>query len=168
MTRLCIGAAALAVICATPALACSDIATSTVKLSGCVDDIWQAGDGGKGPVEYSYQTADQNFVLQIITETAAYNDKDLESGILGNAISAAGKPENVKLIGRRSETVDGKTFNELEYTISDGTFTITYQNLYYSEPGFGTVQILVYSTPDMATQAAFRQGQFAASLKLGS
>jgi hypothetical protein len=82
--------------------------------------------------------------------------------------AAGGNKDNVKLINQRTETVDGKAVGEVEYSLTDGKFTITYQNVYYSAPGFGTVQILVYSTPEMATQAAFKQGQFVSTVKLGS
>jgi hypothetical protein len=160
--------AGFALLSVAPALACTDIATKAVKLTGCVDEQWQAqAEAGKGALEYSYLTADQNFALQVITEATAFTSQQLQDGILNNAISAAGSKDNVKLINSRTETVDGKPFNELEYTVSNGKYTLTYQNLYYSAEGFGTVQILAFSTPEMATQAAFRQGQFASTVKLG-
>ena len=39
-----IGAAA-ALLVAAPALACADISSKTVKLTGCVDEEWVAGQG---------------------------------------------------------------------------------------------------------------------------
>lgn len=170
MLRPLLAGATLALLVAAPAFACTDISTKTVKLTGCVDDQWQAQAGEvQGAVEYAFLTEDQNFGLQVITETAVLPPDKLIDGILGNAVSAAGgNKDNVKLVSQRTETVDGKAVGEVEYSLTDGKFTITYQNLYYSAPGFGTVQILVYSTPEMATQAAFKQGQFVATVKLGS
>ena len=41
---LIIGAAA-ALLLAAPAMACTDISSKTVKLTGCVDDEWKACTG---------------------------------------------------------------------------------------------------------------------------
>jgi hypothetical protein len=160
--------AGLALLAAAPAFACTDISSKAVKLTGCVDDQWQAQTvAAGGALEFAYLTADQNFGLQVLTEAGAVSAQQLQDGIMNNAVTAAGSKDNVKLINSRVETVNGKAFNELEYSVTDGKFTITYQNLYYSAPDVGTIQILAYSTPEMASQAAFKQGQFAATLKVG-
>ena len=167
MLKSLIIGAGVTLLFAAPALACTDITSKTVKLTGCVDDQWQA-QAGQGAQEFSYLTADQNFALQLVTETAVLPATGLHDAIIANAKSAVkDNPDGVKVVSERVETIDGKPFNELEYTVSDGTNTLTYQNLYYSAPGYGTVQILVLSTPDSATAAAFKEGQFAATVKVG-
>jgi hypothetical protein len=160
-------AGGLALALATPALACTSISSATLKLTGCVDEQWQAQQGS-GAVEFSYVTADQNFLLQVITETAVLNAQQLHDAIIANAVAAVqNNKDNVKEISARTENIDGKPFNLLEYTLTDGKTTVDYQNFYYSQPGYGTVQILVLSTPEDATAAAFKVGQFAGTVKLG-
>ncbi|MEP7241243.1 MAG: hypothetical protein ABI697_10195 [Devosia sp.] len=166
LKSLTIIGAGLALGVASPAFACADITSKNVKLTACVDEQWAAQAAESGPVEFSYSTADQNFALQVVTEETVLNAQQLHDAILANAATAVGK-ENVKLIGERVEAIDGKAFNQLEYTLTDGTTTITYQNLYYSAPGFGAVQITALSVPEAATSAAFKLGQFAATVKIG-
>jgi hypothetical protein len=159
--------AAVALCFAAPALACTDISSKTIKLTGCVDDGWQAQDAS-GAVEFSYQTSDQNYALQVVTETEALAAQELHDALIANAVAAVGNKDNVKELGERVENIDGKPFNVLEYQLTDGTNTVIYQNAFYSQPGFGTVQIVMISSPDMANAAAFKEGQFAATVKLGS
>jgi hypothetical protein len=152
---------------AAPALACTEISSATLKLTGCVDVQWQKQESS-GAIEFSYLTADQNFALQVITETAVLNAQQLHDAIIANAVAAVNNvKENVKEISARTENIDGKPFNLLEYTLTDGTTTIDYQNFYYSQPGYGTVQILVLSTPQDATAAGFKAGLFAGTVKVG-
>lgn len=166
LKSLVIGAG-LALAVAAPAFACVPISSATLKLSGCVDEQWQA-QPGNGAIEFYFLTADQNFGLQVITETAVLNAQQLHDAIIANAVSAVkGDQSKVKEVSARTENIDGKPFNLLEYTLTDGTNTIDYQNFYYSQPGFGTVQILVLSTPQDATAAAYKVGQFAGTVKLG-
>jgi hypothetical protein len=168
MLRPLVIGAGLALAFAAPALACTEISSATVKLTGCVDEQWQA-QAASGAIEFNYLTADQNFALRVITETAVLNAQQLHDAIMANAVSAmSGDASKVKEVSARVENIDGKPFNLLEYTLTDGTNTLDYQNFYYSQPGFGTVQILVLSAPQDATAAANKVGQFAGTVKLGS
>jgi hypothetical protein len=160
-------AVAATLLFAVPALACTEISSKKVKLTGCVDDQWVAAEPGD-VLEFSYLTSDQNFALQIVTESEVLAAQTLHDAILANAAAAVGnKPENVKVVSQRTENIDGKPFNLLEYTLTDGTNTLTYQNFFYSQPGFGTVQILVLSTAADVSAAGFKAGQFAGTVKLG-
>lgn len=133
MKAFAIGTAA-ALLFAAPVLACTDISSKNVKLTGCVDDQWVAAEPN-AVLEFSYLTADQNFALQVVTESEVLAAQTLHDAILANAAAAVGnKPENVKVVSQRTENIDGKPFNLLEYTLTDGTNTLTYQNFYYSQP----------------------------------
>jgi len=161
-----IGAAA-ALLVAAPAFACTNISSATVKLTGCVDTEWVAGQG-TGAQEFVYATADQNFGLQVITETGVVAAQAFHDAIISNAVAAIqGKPEDVKVVSERVENIDGKPFNVLEYTIPNSGHPVLFQNFYYSQPGFGSVQILGYSLEADGTTAAYKTGVFASTVKLG-
>ena len=162
-----IGAAA-ALLVAAPAFACSDISSKTLKLTGCVDEEWVAGEG-KGAQEFVYTTADQNYGLQVITETGVVAAQAFHDAILNNAVTAIkGKPEDVKVISERVENIDGKPFNVLEYTIPNDGNPVLFQNFYYSQPGVGSIQILGYSLETDGNAAAYKTGVFASTVKLGN
>ena len=166
MFRSIIVSAGVALCFVAPALACTDISSKTVKLTACIDESWQAQTPSDA-LEFSYLTADQNFGLQIITETDVLPAQTLHDALIANAVSAAGSKDNVKEIGERVENIDGKVFNILEYQLTDGKTTLTYQNAFVSQPGLGSVQLVVMSTPDDATAAALKLGLFAATVRLG-
>jgi hypothetical protein len=166
LKSLVIGAG-LVLAFAAPAVACSEISSATIKFTGCVDEQWQRQDGA-GAVEFNYVTADQNYGLQVITETAVLSAQQMHDAILFNAASAvSGDKTKVKEISARTENVDGKAFAVLEYTVDYGTAVIDYQNFYYSQPGYGTVQILGASTPQDAAAAGYKVGQFAGTVRVG-
>lgn len=157
----------LAVAMAAPALACTQISSQTLKLTGCIDEQWQA-QTSSGAIEFNYLTADQNFALQVITEQAVLNAQQLHDAIMANALTAVqGDKDKLKELSARTENIDGKPFSVLDYSLTDGTTTIEYQNFFYSQPGYGTVQILILSTPADATAAAYKVGQFAGTVKIG-
>lgn len=163
---LAIGAGA-ALLFAVPAFACTDISSATIKFTGCVDEQWVAQAGAQA-LEFSYLTADSNFALQVVTETDVIPAQTMRGAILQNAANAVdGKAENVTIVSEHIENIDGKPFNEIEYTLTDGTNTLTYQNYYYSQPGLGTVQILALSAPADVSAAAFKLGVFAGTVKIG-
>jgi hypothetical protein len=167
MIRSVIIGAAAALLIAVPALACTDISSKTIKLTGCVDEEWVAGEGA-GAQEFVYTTADQNFGLQVITENGVVAAQAFHDAILNNAVTAInGKPEDVKVISERIENIDGKPFNVLEYTIPNDGNPILFQNFYYSQPGVGSIQILGYSLDVDGTIAAYKTGVFTASVKIG-
>jgi hypothetical protein len=162
---LLIGAAA-ALLFAAPALACTEISSKTVKLTGCVDTGWVAGTG-TGAQEFVYLTEDQSYGLMVITEKEAFVATQFHDAILANAVSGSGgNKDDVKVISERIENVGGKPFNVIEYTIANSGNPILFQNFYYSQPGYGSVQILGYSLQTDATAAAFKTGMFAGTVKL--
>jgi hypothetical protein len=161
-----IGVAA-ALLVAAPAFACDDISSKTVKLTACVDTEWVPGEG-KGAQEFVYATADQNFGLQVITETGVVAAQAFHDAIISNAIAAIkGTADDVKVTSERVENIDGKPFNVLEYTIPNNGNPVLFQNFYYSQPGFGSVQILGYSLESDGNTAAYKTGVFASTVKLG-
>ena len=167
LKSLIIGAAG-ALLLAAPALAdCADISSKTIKLTGCVDKEWVQGEG-TGAQEFVYLTADQNYGLMVITESEAFPATQFHDAIIANAVHGAGdKKDDVKVVSERIENINGKPFNVLEYTLANNGQPILFQNYYYSQPGFGSVQILGYSLQTDATAAAFKTGLFASTVKLG-
>jgi hypothetical protein len=65
------------------------------------------------------------------------------------------------------ETVDGKSVDVIEYTVPNNGTPILFQHMYLTEAGIGSIQILAYSVPDNATAAAFKLGEFMATVKFG-
>jgi len=161
-----IGVAA-ALLVAAPALACTDIASKTVNLTACVDTEWVPAEG-KGAQEFVFATADQNFGLQVITETGVVAAQAFHDAIISNAVAAInGAADDVKIISERVENIDGKPVNVLEYTIPNNGNPVLFQNFYYSQPGFGSMQILGYSLESDGNTAAYKTGVFASTIKFG-
>jgi hypothetical protein len=167
LKSLLIGAG-MALLAAAPAFAaCTDISSATIALTACVDSEWVQGEG-TGAQEFVYLTADQNFGLMVITEKEVIPTAQFREAIVTNAVNGSGgNKDDVKIVGERIVSIDGKPFNVLEYTIANNGNPILFQNFYYSAPGFGSLQILGYSLVADATAAGFRAGVFAASMKLG-
>src|SRR3954468_24445118 len=93
--------AGTALLFAVPAIACTDISSKTVKLTGCVDEQWQPIEG-KGAQEFVYQTADGNFGLMVITEKESFALTKFHDAILANAVAGAGgKKEDVAVVTER-------------------------------------------------------------------
>ena len=160
--------AGVALCLAAPAFACSDISSKTLKLTGCVDDQWVAGTPSGDAQEFVYATADGNFGMQLITQTDVVPAQAFHDSIIANAATAIkGKPEDIKTISEHVENIDGKPFNVLEYSIPNDGNPIIFQNYYYSQPGFGSVQLLGYSLEADSAAAGFKLGAFASSLKVG-
>jgi hypothetical protein len=160
-------AAGAALLLATPALACNDITSKTIKLTACADTEWVAGTG-TGAQEFVYTTADQNFGLMVITESQAFDSTKFHDAIIANAVHGIGdKPDDVKVVSERIENIDGKPFNVLEYTVANNGSPILFQNFYFSQPGVGSVQILAYSLEPDGAAAAFKAGIFASTVKVG-
>ncbi len=168
MLKTLIAGATLALLTAVPAFAaCTEISSKTIALTGCVDSEWQKIDG-TGAQEFSYLTADQNFGLMLITEKEVIPAAQFREAIIQNAIKGSGATAaDIKTVGERIISIDGKPFNVLEYTIPNNGNPILFQNFYYSAPGYGSLQILSYSLQTDATAAAFRAGVFAGTAKMG-
>lgn len=165
-TSVIVGAAA-ALLLAAPAMACADISSKTVKLTGCVDDEWKAGTG-TGAQEFVFATADGNYGMMVITEAQDFPIPKFRDAIIANAVHGVGdKKEDVSVVSERNENIDGKAFNVIEYEVANNGNPILFQNFYYSQPGFGSVQILSYSLTTDATVAAFKAGLFASTVKIG-
>ena len=167
MLKLLVAGAGLALLTAMPAFAaCTDITSKTIALTGCIDKEWQPIEG-TGAQEFSYLTADQNFGLMLITEKETIPAAQFREAIITNAITAIkGTKDDVKIVGERIENIDGKPFNVLEYTIPNGGNPVLFQNFYYSQPGFGSVQILGFSLVGDSNAAAYKTGVFTSTVKL--
>jgi hypothetical protein len=167
MRKSIIAGAVLALAISTPAWACTDISSKTVKLNACVDEEWKAGEG-TGAQEFDYSTADGNFGLMVITEAETFPIAMFLDAIIANAIHGVGdKKDDVSIASERIENIDGKPFNVIEYEVANGGNPILFQNFYYSQPGFGSVQILSYSLTTDSTAAAYKAGVFASTVKIG-
>jgi hypothetical protein len=167
LKSLLIGAG-LALLTALPAFAaCTNISSATIALTGCIDAEWVPGSG-TGAQEFVYLTADQNFGLMVITEKEVIPAAQFREAIINNAVvGSGGTKDDVKIVGERIVSIDGKPFNVLEYTIPNSGNPILFQNFYYSAPSYGSLQILSYSLATDATAAGFRAGVFAATMRVG-
>ena len=164
---LLVGAGFVLATALPAAAACTDIASKTIALSGCIDSEWQPLEGS-GAQEFLYQTADGNFALMVVTEAESFPMGQFRDAILKNAVTGSGAaPEDVTVVGERVVSIDDKPFNVIEYQVPLDDNLLRFQNFYYSAAGLGAVQILAYSLDSEASAAAYRAGVFAATVKLG-
>lgn len=168
MLKTLIAGAAFALLTALPAFAaCTEISSKTIALTGCIDGEWQPIEG-TGAQEFSYLTADQNFGLMLITEKETIPATQFRDAIIQNAIKGSGgTADDVKIVRERKVSIDGKSFDVVEYTIPNNGNPILFQNFYYSAPNYGSLQILAYSLDADATASAFKAGLFAGTAKIG-
>ncbi|MEQ1771431.1 MAG: hypothetical protein ABL879_16500 [Devosia sp.] len=157
-------AAGMLLAVSAPALACTQITSATVKLTGCVADEWQQVEG-TGAQEFVYNTADGNFGLMVITEKEVFTMAQFRDAIVANAVNGnGGDPAKVQIVSERIETISGEPWSVVEYAVDYQGSPLTFQNYYLSKPGYGSVQILGYSLTTMATSAAWKAGVFAGSV----
>lgn len=160
-----VGAALLA-LSALPAMACETISSAVVKFTACVETGKWNVQPSAGVQEFIYYSGDESVALIVITEKEAFSLADFRNAVLANATAAADKPEDVVILAERNETIGGKAWNVLEYSVvTDGT-KLQFQNYYLTERSYGSVQIVVYSLPEDATTAAYRAGEFLSTAKL--
>ena len=159
--------AGLVLVSAASAVACTDISSATVALTGCVETEWQQ-TAGTGAQEFVYGTADGNFGIMVITEKDVFTMAQFRDAIVANAVNGnGGDASKVQVLGERIETISGEPWSVVEYNVDYQGSPLTFQNYYLSKPGFGSVQILGYSLTSMATAAAFKTGVFASTVKIG-
>src|SRR3569833_2369301 len=92
----------------------------------------------------------------------------IRDALIANAINGVGgKKDDVSVVSERNENIDGKAFNVIENEVANSGNPILFQNFYFSQPGFGSVQILSYSLTTDATVAALKAGIFASTVKIG-
>lgn len=152
---------------AASAMACTDISSATVALTGCVSEEWTQSEG-TGAQEFVYGTADGNFGMMLITEKDVFTMAQFRDAIIQNAINGnGGDASKVQVLGERIETIAGEPWSVVEYAVDYQGSPLTFQNYYLSKPGFGSVQILGYSLTTMASAAAFKTGVFAGTVKTG-
>ena len=146
---------------ASGAFACDTVTSKVVPLSFCIDGGMWVPSKATAPQEFVYFDKDQNLGLAVITELGNANEADFRTGILNNAGGGA-----AKLLGERTESVDGHDWHVLEYSVDVGGTTLDYQNFYVVNPGVGGIQMVFFSTPQDLTKTAVRAGMILGSVKL--
>jgi len=148
-------AAALTV---TPAIAaCDTIKSRNVGLSACIDDAEWELRAPQGDQEFLFFSLDQRVGFTVITEQASFTASDFRRAVLVNGMNANGGKE-VQVVSERVESVGGRSWNVIEYQLGEPGEELEFQNFYYSQPDFGAVQVVFWSTPGDATLAAYRAG----------
>jgi hypothetical protein len=146
---------------ASGAFACDTVTSKVVPMSFCVDaDMWVPSKA-TAPQEFVYFDKDQNLGFAAITEVGNANEADFRTGILNNAGGGA-----AKLLGERTETIDGHEWHVLEYSADVGGTTLDYQNFYVVNPGVAGIQMVFFSTPQDLTKTAVRAGMILGTVKL--
>ena len=151
-----------ALLMAAPAWACDTINSKVVKISVCIDDSEWVLQAPQGVQELLYFNTEQTIGFTLITEKETVAVSDFRSAILNNAIGGAGEGatiDDVKVVSERIENVGGKPWNVLEYQIGKPGEELLFQNFYYVQPGFGSTQLVYWSSPADSTTAAYRAGQ---------
>lgn len=162
-------AVAAALLFAGPAFACEEISSQRLGLSACIDDADWELQAPQGAQEFLYFSADQRFGFTIITEKETIDLKSFRENILQNAAAGAGEGktlDDVKINGERTEIVGGKSVNEIEYAINSSGTDLVFQNFYYVDKNYGSLQLVFWSIPADATAAAFRAGQILSTVKI--
>lgn len=168
MHKLVFAAAIVAAAFATPALAaCDTVKSKVVKLSACIDENDWVVQPQQGDQEFLYFSGDQKVGFTIITENEAFTASDFRGAVLANGKAANGD-KDVAIIGERVENVGDKPWNVMEYQFGETGQELEFQNFYYSQPGFGSVQVVFWSLPTDATVAAYRAGRVLSSLNYGN
>lgn len=160
--KIATAAVAATLVLASPAFAaCETMVSKNVKLSACIDGAtWSAQPAEVGQ-ERLYFSADGVAGFTIVAEDAKVPVDDYRTAILNNAVGAAldAKPENVRVVAERKETVADKEWNVIEYEVTTADAALLFQNFYYVEPSFGSTQFVFWSLPEGATSTAYRAGQ---------
>jgi hypothetical protein len=159
---------AAAAFAASPAVAaCDTINSKNLKLSACIDESDWVLQAPQGDQEFFYLSADERVGFTIITEKETFTATDFRGAILANAKSG-NEGTDVPVIGERVENVADKPWNVIEYQFGGAGQELEFQNFYYSQPGFGSVQLVFWSVPGDATVAAYRAGRLLGTLSYGN
>lgn len=169
MLKLTLAAAAVAAAAlATPAFAaCDTINSKQLKLSACIDENDWILQAPQGDQEFLYFSPDDKVGFTIITEKETFTASDFRGAVLANGKNANGGTD-VKVVAERVENVADKPWNVMEYQFGETGQELEFQNFYYSQPGFGSVQIVFWSIPADATVAAYRAGRVLSTLSYGN
>lgn len=152
---------AAALVMAAPALGCDTILAKNVPLSVCVDSTWVA-DKPQGDQDYIYYSADGNYGFMVLSEQGNVSASDFRTAILNNAKAGA---DSVDIINERTENVADRPWNVIEFKAKTQGTDLDMTNYYYIAPGFGAVQLVVWTSPQLATSAAFRAGEMFSTVK---
>lgn len=169
MHKLALAAIATAAAFAvSPAFAaCDTINSKNLKLSACIDENDWVIQAPQGDQEFLYFSADETVGFTIITEKETFTASDFRGAVLANAKNAnAGK--DVSIVKERVANVGDKPWNVMEYQFGEPGQELEFQNFYYSQPGFGSVQIVFWSLPTDATVAAYQAGRVLSTLSYGN
>jgi len=169
MHKLALAAVAVATaFSVSPAFAaCDTINSKNIKLSACIEEgDWEV-QPQQGDQEFLYFSADQKVGLTIITEKTAFTPSDFRNAVLING-KTANNGADPTIISERVENVGEKPWNVIEYQFGAAGEELEFQNFYYSQPGFGSVQVVFWSVPADATVTAYRAGRVLSTLNYGN
>jgi hypothetical protein len=156
------------IVAVSPAFAaCDTINSRNVKLSACVDENDWVIQAPQGDQEYLYFSSDDKVGFTIITEKQTFSASEFRSAVLINARNA-NNGADPRVVSERVENVSEKPWNFIEYQFGAAGQDLEFQNFYYSQPGFGAVQMVFWSLPADATVAAYRAGVLLSTLKYGN
>ena len=169
MHKLVLATVAIATVFAvSPAFAACDTVTSkNLKLSACIDENDWVVQPKQGDQEFLYFSADEKVGFTIITETQSFTASDFRQAVLTNGKNA-NDGADPQILAERVENVGDKPWNVMEYQFGTAGQELEFQNFYYSQPGFGSVQVVFWSIPGDATIAAYRAGRVLSSLAYGN
>jgi hypothetical protein len=169
MHKLALAAAvAAAAFAVTPAFAaCDTVNSKNLKLSACIDKNDWVVQEPQGDQEFLYFSADETVGFTIITEKETFTASDFRGAVLANAKNA-NEGKDVSIVKERVENVGDKPWNVIDYQFGETGQELEFQNFYYSQPGFGSVQVVFWSIPDDAKVAAYRAGKVLSSLSYGN
>ncbi len=127
--------------------------SKVLKISVCLDMAqWTKGDT-TGAQEFVYFSKDGNSAMAVVTETAYANTANYGKGIIEFAARAGNvKAEDIKVFDEQTHSYAGQTWTSMRYQVKIGGTLIEYLNYRFSDPAFGSVQIIFWSLPEMAQQ----------------
>ncbi len=166
MHKFSFAAAAVAIAMAvTPAFAVCDTVNSRVlKLSACIEEGDWVIQAPQGAQEFLFFSTDEKVGFTIISEAETFSVSEFRRAVLINGKNANGGVD-VAVVAERTETVADTAWNVIEYQFGSGASELIFQNFYHSRPGFGSVQVVFWSTPGDDTVAAYRAGKLLSTLK---
>jgi hypothetical protein len=169
MHKLALAVVAVATVFAvSPAFAaCDTVNSKKIKLSACIDENDWVIQPQQGDQEFLYFSADEKVGFTIITETETFAASAFRGAVLINGKNANGG-KDPQVISERVENVADKPWNVMQYQFGEPGQELEFQNFYYSQPGFGSVQVVFWSIPSDATTAAYRAGRVLSTLSYGN
>jgi len=121
--------------------------SARLKIEACIDPtIWDSARSGAGE-EFLYYTKDGKAGFALVTEEPAVPLSEYHDAILELASKLSGAFQTARSHDDASQTINGKDWRRMGYSLDLTGQTFEFLNYYYSEEGLGSAQFIFWSLP---------------------